>query len=267
MWILSVFGQGAMLWLLSIVQTLAWSFAIWLLAREVIRTRIAWAALPFAYLALLNPTLTLSSLTVGYETLAGATQVLAVALMLQDLRQTEAHSWWRFPLAGAVLGYSIALQPRLLIGASALLLVWLIARKPWQQSLALGVVAGLLMAMFPLGLMVRNQVANGRAVISSNLGVNMMMGVGADSTGTYGSQSKQVNCGTLPKDSIDADNAKVACALNWYIENPGQTLRLAWIKSQHFWSSWWGPYAAGTTDFVSSNLLCQHTVVFTRAKL
>ena len=247
LWVLSFAGHAAMPWVLSIVQTVAWSAAVWLLAREVLHTRVTWVALPAAYLALLNPTLTLTSITIGYESLAGAAQMVGVALLLRDLRVQPTDRRWLYPvLAGAVLGYSLALQPRLAIGALLIFAIWWHARRA-EPGFIRPIAAGLVvMALFPLALVARNELAIGRPVLSSNLGVNMMMGVGSDSTATYGSESKAVQCSTLPTDPISADNAKVACALSWYLHNPGPTLVLAWKKSVNLWSSWWGPLARGT---------------------
>jgi hypothetical protein len=42
------------------------------------------------------------------------------------------------------------------------------------------------------------------------------------------------------------DNQKVICVLKWYANHPLKTLKLAFYKSEFFWSPWSGPLANGT---------------------
>lgn len=247
LWALSLPGAAAMLWLLSVVQTALWSVAVWLMATAVLRTRVAAAALPFAYLALLNPTLSLSSIAVGYESPAAALHLIAAAVLLRDLLDRGQNIPWRASAtAGSALGLAVFMQPRLIVGAVALVVAWFIARAPRREALIGFGLALTILVTFPVALMARNQVANGVATISTNLGATMMIGAGDGASGTYTNSPATIPCDVDAPSEIEADNQRVRCVLAWYAKNPAESFRLAIVKSRHFWSPWFGPIAAGT---------------------
>ena len=67
LFLLNIFGITALPYLVILIQTASYSFAVWVLARQLLKLPISAIAIPFAYTSLLNPTLSLSSLQIGYE--------------------------------------------------------------------------------------------------------------------------------------------------------------------------------------------------------
>jgi hypothetical protein len=45
---------------------------------------------------------------------------------------------------------------------------------------------------------------------------------------------------------VTSSSKVLTCVTEWYLTNPGKTLKLSWNKSVYFWSPWYGPEANGT---------------------
>jgi hypothetical protein len=146
-----------------------------------------------------------------------------------------------------ILGFLTFVQPRLIISGALILLLWIYLRKGFKIGIKSLVVSFLILAIFPISLIIRNYQALGLTSISTNLGVTMNLGAGDGATGGYvGSTSKAgVPCETTGN-SVEQDNQRVKCVLNWYLKNPVKSVELFYNKSIYFWSPWDGPLANGT---------------------
>jgi hypothetical protein len=98
----------------------------------------------------------------------------------------------------------------------------------------------------PATLIARNAVAIDKTSISTNLGVTMAIGAGDETKGGYGRTGPEVPCKPSVPGATVTDNDKVKCVLLWYLTNPLKTAKLAFYKSQFYWSPWSGPLANGT---------------------
>ena len=89
---LSLLGKSWALTTLSIVQSLIFSYAVYLFATELSKTRLK----KFAYLTLLlilfNPTLSLSSIAVGYESLTSSGLLLCVGLVIRSFVEKDSRN-------------------------------------------------------------------------------------------------------------------------------------------------------------------------------
>jgi hypothetical protein len=98
----------------------------------------------------------------------------------------------------------------------------------------------------PALLIARNAVAIDKASISTNLGVTMSIGAGDGTKGGYNRTGPEVPCSPQVPGATLTDNDIVKCVLKWYLKNPIKTAKLAFYKSEFFWSPWSGPLANGT---------------------
>ena len=93
---LSFLGQSWVLTILAVVQSAIFSWATLTFATQVTRTRLRNFSYFVFLLILLNPTLSLSSLTVGYESLAASGFLISLALIIQDLIEKNENKFkWR----------------------------------------------------------------------------------------------------------------------------------------------------------------------------
>ena len=243
---LSLLGKSWVLTTLSIVQSLIFSYAIYFFAKELSKTRLK----KFAYLTLLlilfNPTLSLSSIAVGYESLTASGLLLCVGLVIRSFVEKDNKKFFRYLIiSSAIFGLLSFVQPRLLLTGILINLLWIFVWRGFKAGALMVAISLAITLFFPATLVYRNNQAIGINSISTNLGVTMNIGAGDNATGGYMKKDYGVEC-DLSGTSAQQDNQRVRCVLDWYLSNPVKTVELFYNKSIYFWSPWYGPAANGT---------------------
>ena len=231
----------------SLIQTVLYSYSIYFFCQQLLKTKLKKISVPFAIIALFNPTLSLSSLVIGYENLVASLLLLAVGLLILDIASEESKSS-KLPVlvSSALLGVTVWLSPRMILPGFLLLLVWAILNKKSKKSLLTVSLAILILLGFQASIIMRNQIATGEFVSQSSLGTLALMGAGPNATGTYTNDDTGVFCNVKGLRPGDSSNQKLKCAIKWYAENPVDGLVLLWKKSYNLWSPWFGPLYGGT---------------------
>ena len=243
---LSVLGKSWVLTTLSILQSLIFSYAVYFFAKQLYKIRLK----KFAYLTLLlilfNPTLSLSSIAVGYESLTASGLLLCVGLVIRSFVEKDNKKFVRYLIiSSAIFGLLSFVQPRLLLTGIVINLLWIFVWKGLKAGALLIAMSLAITLFFPATLIYRNNQAIGINSISTNLGVTMNIGAGDNATGGYMKEGYGVEC-DLSGTSSEQDNQRVRCVLNWYLSNPIKAVELFYNKSIYFWSPWYGPTANGT---------------------
>lgn len=138
------------------------------------------------------------------------------------------------------------MQPRFLLIGLLFMLLWALKLNSKKSSALLLAVSIGVMAITPAIMIYRNINVINQATISTNLGVTMAIGAGDETKGGYERSGPEVPCIPTPPATSVTDNEKVKCVLNWYMNNPVKIIKLAYYKSQFFWSPWSGPLVNGT---------------------
>jgi len=243
---LSLLGKSWVLTTLSIVQSLIFSYAVYFFAKQLSKTRLK----KFAYLTLLlilfNPTLSLSSIAVGYESLTASGLLLCVGLVIRSFVEKDDKKFFRYLIiSSAIFGLLSFVQPRLLLTGIVINLLWIFVWKGFKAGALMIAISLAITLFFPATLVYRNNQAIGINSISTNLGVTMNIGAGDNATGGYMKKDYGVECDLLGT-SAQQDNQRVRCVLDWYLSNPVKAVELFYNKSIYFWSPWYGPVANGT---------------------
>jgi hypothetical protein len=244
--LLSLLGKGWALTTLSIVQSLIFSYAVYFFTNELSKTKIK----KFAYLVLLlvlfNPTLSLSSIAVGYESLTASGLLLCVGLVIRSFIAKDDKKFFKYLIISSVIfGLLGFVQPRLIVTGLFINIIWISVWKGVKGSALLVSLTVLITLFFPATLIYRNNQAIGINSISTNLGGTMNIGAGDNATGGYIKEGFGVEC-EKSGNSAQQDNQLVKCVLNWYLRNPIKAAELFYNKSIYFWSPWFGPVANGT---------------------
>jgi hypothetical protein len=244
--LLTIFGKAYVFTTLSIVQSLIYSFAAYFFAKQLLNTRIkSYAYIVFLFI-ILNPTLSLSSYVVGYESLAASGYLVAVGLVIKDFVQKDDKKLLPYvAITSAIFGFMSFIQPRLIVSGIVINLLWILIRKPWKMATLLISLSLAITLFFPASLILRNYQASGLATISTNLGGTMFIGSGDSTDGRYNPEASGPPC-KLEGTPAQIDNQRVVCALQWYISNPVKAGKLFLNKTQFFWSPWVGPLENGT---------------------
>ena len=243
---LSILGKSWALTTLSIVQSAIFSYAAYFFASQISKTRLK----KFAFLAFLliifNPTLSLSSIAVGYESFTASGILIVVGLIIKDFIEKDDEKFLKhLMISSMVVGILSFMQPRLIVTGILLNVFWIITRKGVKASSLAVVITLVVTLFFPATLIYRNNQAIGINSISTNLGVTMNIGAGDNATGGYMKEGYGVEC-DLSGTSAQQDNQRTKCVLKWYLSNPTKAIELFYNKSIYFWSPWYGPSANGT---------------------
>jgi hypothetical protein len=245
---ISFLGKAWLFASLTILQSLIYSAAVFYFVYQLSKTKVRNYSFLVMLFLLLNPTLSLASICVGYESLAASGLLITLGLLIQDLTSNSSKVFKRnIILAAITIGFVSFFQPRLLLSGLVGIAIWALVRKPIKSAILVMVAAISIVAVSPALLMLRNQNANGFSAISTNLGITMNLGAGDEADGSYRPKEKYgVPCSTIEGNAAQQDSHLVRCVINWYLANPTKSVELLTNKAIFFWSPWFGPEAVGS---------------------
>lgn len=243
---LSVLGKSWVLTSLAISQSLFFSFSAYYFAAQLYRTRLKNHSFLVLLLILLNPTLSLSSLAIGYESFTASGFLFAISLIIKDLVEKNDKTFVKYLVINSLIfGLLTFMQPRLIVSGLLINLLWIFARKGRRSGSFILIASLVVTLLLPAILIYRNNQAVGLNSISTNLGVTMNIGAGDNATGGYMTEGYGVTCITSGTEA-EQDNQRVQCVIEWYLTNPTKAVKLFYNKTLYFWSPWFGPEANGT---------------------
>lgn len=247
LWLLAKISIMYFFAMVSFVQSLFFAFASYFFTETIRTSPLKRLAFVSALLISFNPTLSLSSLTVGYESPIAACFMMIVALMCRH-QSPSRNKGFMLAVAsiGALFALASAMQPRYMFVGIILVLVWVFRMSPRKAGAITALVTLAIIAIAPAALIARNNAATGNKVISTNLGVTMRIGAGIGTSGGYEHTGPDVPCEPTPPATSPTDSELVACVIKWYLTHPVKTAKLAVTKSFWFWSPWVGPFTNGT---------------------
>lgn len=234
------------IYFISFIQSVLFAFATYFFAKSLSLTKVKNVATWSAFLISFNPTLSLSSLAIGYESPIASLLMIAVSCAISDVKEGQVYSKQRVFLAGISLSLATFFQPRVILFAFVVIFVWMLSISGHGLRVRISSALLILTMLFPSTLLLRNFVANDQLAISTNLGVTMRIGAGDKATGGYGTPDGSIPCLPEVKGEPVTDNQVVVCVLKWYLGNPPKALELMVSKSRFYWSPWFGPEANGT---------------------
>ena len=248
-WPFAAISITKFLYMLSVIQSLFFAYSTYFLTKSLSKTRLSYLAFTASFIISFNPTLSLGSLTVAYETPVASCLMMALGISITALnKESETKIGIRqIAYIGLWFGLASFMQPRFILVAAVFILICAAysAGRKFQIKLAsVGIIA---LMLLPALLIFRNSEAVGKATISTNLGTTMNLGVGEETLGGYNRIGPGIKCEPSTPGEALTDNQVVACVIKWYATNPVKTAKLAFHKSLYFWSPWSGPVAEGTT--------------------
>jgi len=246
LWLLVLISVSKLVLLISFIQSIFFAFATFYLTRNLSKTSLTWIAIPTSLLISFNPTLSLSTLAVGYEAPVAACFMMVLGNVISS-KINEDRFQIKFALyAGGWIALASFMQPRYLLAGFVISTIWALSYASRKQGVLIATAAVAVTLLSPAALIARNAVAIDKTSISTNLGVTMAIGAGDETKGGYNRTGPEVPCDPTPPATNVTDNEKVQCVIKWYLTNPVKTLKLAFYKSEFFWSPWSGPLANGT---------------------
>jgi hypothetical protein len=246
-WLLTKITITNILWVLSFVQSIFYAYASYYFTRQLRDTKVKPYLFWISVLLAANPTLSLSSLAVGYESPIAACMLMVTGLIVKSqLNPVDRRFWIRVAAVGGFFALAAFMQPRWVLTTLVVAIIWALAYKnrKHQALILVGVMA--IMAIAPVALIARNNGAGNGNVISTNLGVTMRIGAGDETSGGYQRSGPEVPCDPVPPATTVTDNEIVKCVIKWYATHPIKAVKLFINKGFYYWSPWSGPIVNGT---------------------
>ena len=247
LWGLAKISVTQIIWLISITQTLFYAYASYYFVKQLRETKLRPYLFLIGIILAINPTLSLSSMAVGYESPIAACMLMVVGLIIKSLQSpNDRRLVIRVLGVGGFSALATFMQPRWILTSIVIAVVWALMTKSRKvQALILVGVIGV-MAIAPAILIQRNVASIDKAVISTNLGVTMKLGAGPQTTGGYSHTGPDVPCDPVPPATTVSDNDVVKCVIKWYAANPVKAGKLFVKKGWYYWTPWSGPLGNGT---------------------
>ena len=247
MFILSKVSLHHTLLMTVIMQSALYAVASWYFAKQISKTNLKKFVFPIALVIGFNPTLSLSTLTIGYESISAAVFILVIALFISEYLSIDRRILtWKSIAAAGLLSLSSFIQPRFVLAALLFLAIWAFSLKPKKTAVVFLILTTVVLAAMPSSLILRNVKANNLATISTNLGITMNLGAGPGATGGYSKKGSGVPCSAINGNTVQQDAHLRNCVIYWYLNNPGKSIELFYNKARFFWSPWSGPEASGS---------------------
>ena len=247
LWGLAKISMTQIIWLISISQSIFYAYASYYFVKQLRDTKLRPYLFLIGIILAINPTLSLSSMAVGYESPIAACMLMVVGLIIKSLQSpNDRRLVIRVLGVGGFSALATFMQPRWLLTSIVIAVVWALMSKSRKvQALILVGVIGV-MAIAPAILIQRNIASIDKAVISTNLGVTMRIGAGPQTTGGYSHTGPDVPCDPVPPATTVSDNDVVKCVIKWYAANPVKAGKLFVKKGWYYWTPWSGPLGNGT---------------------
>ena len=249
MWPIAAINTAHFFYVVSILQSVFFGYSTFFATREISKASIRNFAVPASLIITLNPTLSLNSLSIGYEAPVAASLLMALGFSIRILNSSNEDQKEKV-ISGIFLSawfaLAIFMQPRFLLAGFAVVLVVAMKTSGKTFKLKFLSLSLIILIIAPAVMIVRNNQAINNPTISTNLGVTMAIGAGPSTSGSYVHEGPEVPCSAKPGADVVSDSQRVKCVIDWYLKNPLRTAKLAFNKSMYFWSPWTGPLANGT---------------------
>ena len=246
LWLLALISSANFFYLIGIVQSIFFTYATYFLTKNIAKTSVAWLAFSVSLIISFNPTLSLSSLAIGYEAPVAACFMMLLGVIIASRLNPTRPQYLYAIYAGAWIALAAFMQPRYLLAGFVVILIWGLTFTSKNFAIRLALLASVAALISPAVLVARNAVAIDKPIVSTNFAVAINYGAGELATGGYARVGEFVPCPPKPPATIVSDNQTIACVLKWYVKNPLKTVKLTFNKSEFFWSPWSGPLANGT---------------------
>ena len=246
LWIIALISTANFFYLIGFIQSIFFAYATYFLTKNIAKTNAAWLAFSASLIISFNPTLSLSSLAIGYEAPVAACFMMLLGVIIASRLNPTKPQYLYAIYAGAWIALAAFMQPRYLLVGVVSILIWGATYLPRKSAIKIISISFAVALISPILLISRNDVAIDQRTISTNLGVTMAIGAGDETNGSYDRKGPEVPCLPAIPGTVVTDNERVKCVLKWYLTNPVKTLKLTLNKSVFFWSPWSGPVANGT---------------------
>ena len=247
LWPFAELAISKFFYIISFLQSVFFAYSTYFFTNKLRTSSLKYLAFWASILITFNPTLSLSSLAIGYEAPIASCFMMIAGLILANLNPAlDKRFWLAVTYVGGWFALATFMQPRFLLIAIIVAIMWALKVVGAKNRIRIAALVTAIMMVAPGIMIFRNSVVIDKATISTNLGVTMRIGAGPETSGGYARKGPEVPCEPKAPATTVTDNEVVICVVKWYLTNPLDTARLSFNKALFFWSPWSGPKQEGT---------------------
>jgi len=247
LWPLAAISVTKFFYIVSFLQSIFFAYSTYFFTNKLRTSSLKYLAFWASMLITFNPTLSLSSLAIGYEApIASCFMMIAGIIWANANPAIDKKFWLSVTYVGGWFALATFMQPRFLLIAIVVAILWALKVAGTKNRIRIAALVTAIMMVAPGIMIFRNSVVIDKATISTNLGVTMRIGAGPETSGGYARTGPEVPCEPKAPATTVTDNEVVICVVKWYLTNPLDTARLSFNKALFFWSPWSGPKVEGT---------------------
>ena len=247
LWPLAAISVTKFFYIVSFLQSIFFAYSTYFFTNKLRTSSLKYLAFWASMLITFNPTLSLSSLAIGYEAPIASCFMMIAGIIWANANPTiDKKFWLNVAYVGGWFALATFMQPRFLLIAIVVAILWALKVAGTKNRIRIAALVTAIMMVAPGIMIFRNSVVIDKATISTNLGVTMRIGAGPETSGGYARTGPEVPCEPKAPATTVTDNEVVICVVKWYLTNPLDTARLSFNKALFFWSPWSGPKVEGT---------------------
>jgi hypothetical protein len=247
LWPIAELTLAKFFYIVSFLQSVFFAYSTYFFTNKLRTSSLKYLAFWASILISFNPTLSLSSLSVGYEAPIASCFMMIAGIIWANADPTiDKKFWLSVASVGGWFALATFMQPRFLLIAIVVAILWALKVAGTKNRIRIAALVTAIMMVAPGIMIFRNSVVIDKATISTNLGVTMRIGAGPETNGGYMHTGPEVPCEPKAPATSVSDNELVVCVVKWYLTNPIDTVRLSFNKTLFFWSPWSGPKIEGT---------------------
>ena len=247
LWPIAAISISKFLYIVSFLQSIFFAYSTYFFTNKLRSSSLKYLAFWASIFVSFNPTLSLSSLALGYESPIASCFMMIGGIIWANINPTfDKKFWLSVAFVGGWFALATFMQPRFLLIAIVVSILWALKVVGTKNRMRIAALVTVIMMVAPAIMIFRNSVVIDKATISTNLGVTMRIGAGPETSGGYLRTGPEVPCEPKAPATSVTDNEIVICVMKWYLSNPVDTARLSFNKALFFWSPWTGPKMEGT---------------------
>ncbi len=247
LWPFAELAISKFFYIISFLQSVFFAYSTYFFTNKLRNSSLKYLAFWVSMLITFNPTLSLSSLAIGYEAPIASCFMMIAGLILANLNPTlDKKFWLSVAYVGGWFALATFMQPRFLLIAIIVAIMWSLKVVGAKNRIRIAALVTVIMMIAPGIMIFRNSVVIDKATISTNLSAAFTIGAGPETSGGYTRTGPEVPCEPKVPATTVTDNEIVICIVKWYLTNPVDTARLSFNKTKYFWSPWSGPETGGT---------------------
>ena len=247
LWPVAAISVSKFFYIVSFIQSIFFAYSTYFFTNKLRTSSLKYLAFWVSILISFNPTLSLSSLAIGYEAPIAACFLMIAGIIWANASPTfDKKFWLNVAYVGGWFALATFMQPRYLLVAIIVAVLWALKVIGSKNRIRIAALVTALMMVAPAIMIYRNSVVIDKATISTNISPAFTIGAGPETSGGYKRTGPEVPCEPKEAGVALTENEVVLCVVKWYLSNPGDTVRLSFNKALFFWSPWSGPKVEGT---------------------